>query len=232
MEVTVELETEQNCTCIQCSTVRCDFSFMNRNLSLLELLDFVEFYLYITPDAIERMQWNTTQRCLYLRVKNSTMATHLMVLHNKRHVYPPGRSGSRVELTRLDMPTEVIVHDLSELVTDDQVRASLGQYGVVMTIAHSRWSQNVTYAGIPSGHRLVQMVIQRPIPRTLRIANELAGISYSGQQRGSTRLVGWLSRAAVNGLRRFGRFVRAYISQSAGVLASGSCAEELVEQNI
>ncbi|XP_050075116.1 uncharacterized protein LOC126562607 [Anopheles maculipalpis] len=197
-----------NCVCIRSSTVCCDFSFLRQDLCVLEMHDFVEHSLQVAPEALELLQWNAVQRCLYLRLKSHMMAKHLVLLHNRRHVYPPGPTGSRVALSLLDMPSVVMVFDLSELVTDAEVREALEQFGVVLTIGHSRWGDGVTYAGVASGQRIVRMIIRRPIPRRLRIGNEHSNVMYSEQPPEPARLGEQLSAAVARGLSRLREVVR------------------------
>uniref|UniRef100_A0A182Q1G4 Uncharacterized protein n=1 Tax=Anopheles farauti TaxID=69004 RepID=A0A182Q1G4_9DIPT len=163
------------------NTVRCDFSHLKRELCVLEMHDFVDNYLRLPPDRLERLQWNGHQRCLFLRLKDFRTAQQLVEQHNGRHRYPPGRLWARIFLSLEDTPTEVMLYDLSELVTDADIKAALDAYGVVVSIEHNKWRRELRYGGIPSGHRLVHMVIRRPIPQLLNIGNEPAVVVYIGQ---------------------------------------------------
>ncbi|XP_053677996.1 uncharacterized protein LOC128728399 [Anopheles nili] len=168
---------------IRHNTVRCNFSFLNRNLCALETHDFVAHYLRVAPEQITRLQWNGQQRCLYLQLVDFATARYLVTEHHRRHKYPAGREARRVSISFADAIDEILLYDLSELVTDEQIRVGLNPYGVVVGIAHNSWSTALPYGGVPSGHRLVHIVLRRSLPELVKIGDEVAFVAQSGQQR-------------------------------------------------
>ncbi|XP_049300614.1 uncharacterized protein LOC125774432 [Anopheles funestus] len=190
------------------NTVRCDFSFLRRDLSVLELHGFVEHYLQLAPEHVTYLQWNGVERCLYLRLCDLCTARRLVAVHSRRHTFPEGRHGARVTMKLIDVPMEVLMFDLSELVTDEQVHATMAQYGVVIAIGHSHWGPGVRYAGTPSGQRLVRMVMRKTVPKYVRIGNEVSSVYYPGQQYMEPRAGYRLLHNVVLGWNFMGRMVR------------------------
>uniref|UniRef100_A0A182MAX6 Uncharacterized protein n=1 Tax=Anopheles culicifacies TaxID=139723 RepID=A0A182MAX6_9DIPT len=191
------------------NTIRCDFSTLKRHLCGMELQNFVQHYLRVLPDELAFLQWNGIEHSLYLRLRDLDTAKRIVVMHDRRHKYPPGPHGARIPITLVDEPTEVLLFDLSELVSDEQILRRLQQYGVVLAIGHSQWRPGVPYAGTPSGQRLVRMVVRRRLPTTMYIGDELATVYCSSQHRVNNALRFRFMSNIIRGWRYIGRVVGA-----------------------
>ncbi|XP_052899929.1 uncharacterized protein LOC128306449 [Anopheles moucheti] len=208
MLITAEPGFGMECEGLRKNTVRCDFGFLRRDLTVLELHNFVEHYLDLQPEQVKFLQWNGIERCLYLRLDKLITAKRLVVLNHRRHTYPEGSQGSRVGLKLMDVPADVLLFDLSELVTDEQIKEIMEQYGVVLAIGHSQWAPGVRFAGISSGQRLVRMVIRKTLPRYVRIGNELSTVCYTDCDKTNNFLGFRMLHNVVRGWRFMGRVVR------------------------
>ncbi|XP_053664186.1 uncharacterized protein LOC128713349 [Anopheles marshallii] len=210
MLLTVEPGFGMECEGIRKNTVRCDFGFLKRDLTVLELHNFVEHFLELQPEQLKFLQWNGIERCLYMRLSDLITAKRLVAINNRRHSFPEGSQGSRVALKLVDVPADVLLFDLSELVTDEQVKEVMEEFGVVLAIGHSHWGPGVRYAGISSGQRLVRMVIRKALPRYVRIGNELSTIGFNDQEKINNFLGFRMLHNVVRGWRFMGRVVRSF----------------------
>lgn len=167
---------------VRINTVRADFGFLRREMSLQEMVQFVQEHLDLPPEKVERMQWNTYSHQLYVQLGTWMEAQRLVANHTNRHRYPPLEAGDRrITLTLVDQPTDVTLYDLSELVTVDQVLHAIEPYGVVYSIGRNVWGTGTSFVGILSGHWTVCMVMKRPVPSQLRVGREITHVSYPGQ---------------------------------------------------
>lgn len=76
----------------------------------------------------------------------------------------------------------VKLHDLSMDITDEQVTAYLTQYGEVFSVQELLWTDDYEFAGLPTGIRLVKMLLQQPIKSFVSICGENTYVTYSGQR--------------------------------------------------
>ncbi|KFB38953.1 hypothetical protein ZHAS_00006278 [Anopheles sinensis] len=171
------------------NTVRVDLSGVGFKPCQYQQQEFVARFLEVSPADLLRMQWSRKERCLFLKMRDAATAEHLVGVHSGRHRFPDGTVHPRVRLSIEDGTTDVVVHDLSELVSDLEVQAALSTYGVVVAISVVRWAGDTPYAGIPNGVLLVRMVIRQHIPRYITIGGEETKITYDGQPKPESSLL-------------------------------------------
>uniref|UniRef100_A0A182IMU9 Uncharacterized protein n=1 Tax=Anopheles atroparvus TaxID=41427 RepID=A0A182IMU9_ANOAO len=184
---------------VRLHTVRIDLSQLPTIPCAYQLQEFVGRVLQVQPEDLLRLQWSRRERCLFLKMRDQLTAELLVGSHSGRHRFPSGNFRPRIALTLEDGTTDVVLHDLSEMVDEEDVQAFLGQYGVVLNITNGRWPCEVRFAGVDNGKLVVRMVIRRPIPRLAYIGGEETLITYEGQPVPRTSLLTSLSYA----LRRF-----------------------------
>lgn len=80
-----------------------------------------------------------------------------------------------------DGGVDVKLHDLSEDVLDEHICALMQQYGDILSIRELAWDSKYAFGDIPTGIRVVRMVVKKNIPSTVTIDGETTCVSYFGQ---------------------------------------------------
>lgn len=82
-----------------------------------------------------------------------------------------------------DGAVEVKLFNLSEDVTNEKIARFLMGYGELFSIREEVWDEKHLFAGLPTGVRVVRMIVRKNIPSYVTIDCETTLVAYYGQQQ-------------------------------------------------
>lgn len=165
------------------NTFRIDYANIPRKPSYEDLHDFVNVELGLKKEEVLRIQPSRTLQCAFVKVTELALAQKIVEEHDDRHETEIDGKTYKVRIRLEDGAVEVRVHDLSEDVSDEVIIEYLRSYGDVLAIREQVWDDRFTFGGIPTGVRLVKMMVKENIPSFVTIDGETTAITYYGQQQ-------------------------------------------------
>lgn len=164
------------------NTFRVDFSNLPKKPSVKEVHQFLARDLGLPREKTKRVQINHVQNCVFVKTADLETAEQIVEDHDGKHVREVNKKKYTIRITMEDGCTNVKLHDLTEDVSDQQIKRFMSQYGDVMSVTELLWSDDLDYHGISSGIRSVKMVLKRPIKSYVTIQGQCAYVKYAGQQ--------------------------------------------------
>ncbi|KAL9696707.1 hypothetical protein quinque_016286 [Culex quinquefasciatus] len=150
--------------------------------SVKEVHQFLARDLGLPREKTKRVQINHVQNCVFVKTADLETAEQIVEDHDGKHVREVNKKKYTIRITMEDGCTNVKLHDLTEDVSDQQIKRFMSQYGDVMSVTELLWSDDLDYHGISSGIRSVKMVLKRPIKSYVTIQGQCAYVKYAGQQ--------------------------------------------------
>lgn len=149
--------------------------------SFEELHDFVATTLGLQYDQVVQLQPSRALGCAFVKVVDLELARKIVEEHDNKHETEIDGKSYKLRITLEDGAVEVKLSDLSEDITNEQIAEFLGAYGEVLTITHQVWDSKYRFAGLPTGVRIVRMMVKRNIESYVTIDGQTTNVCYFGQ---------------------------------------------------
>lgn len=163
------------------NTFKVDLTNFPKRPTFEDIHKFVYETLGLTVDHVVRLQMNHAQNCVHIKCRDLQTAQDVVQMHNEKHEIEVNKTKVKVRLVMDDGGVEVKIHDLSENIRNEEIVAFLKQYGDVITIKDQIWSENYPLKGIPTGVRVVKMMLRRHIKSFVTIQGEQTLVTYRNQ---------------------------------------------------
>lgn len=163
------------------NTFKIDLRNFEKRPSFEDVHDFIFRSLALRPTQVQRLQMNHVQCCVHVKCNDLETALKVVEQHNDRHELEVAGKRYKVRLSMDDDRIEIKVHDLSENVSNADIATFFQQYGQVHTVNEAVWGKHFAGRGIPSGVRIVQMVLKNHLKSYVTIKGEQTYISYLSQ---------------------------------------------------
>lgn len=163
------------------NTFRIDLTNFSKRPTFEEIHKFVHETLGLTVDHVVRLQMNHAQNCVQIKCRDLQTAQDVVEKHHEKHELEVNKCKVKVRLVMEDGGVEVKLHDLSENIRNEEIVAFLKQYGEVIAIKDQVWGDNYPLKGIPTGVRVVKMVLRRHIKSFVTIQSEQTLVTYRNQ---------------------------------------------------
>lgn len=115
-------------------------------------------------------------------IKTDTLQAAIDACATNKHLAFMNEDGIMfpVNITMADGAVDVRVYDLPPELSNELLKSTLTKYGDIHSITNEKWSKNVKFQ-ISSGVRIVNMLINQPIPSYLTIDDCKTLITYPNQ---------------------------------------------------
>lgn len=163
------------------NTFKIDLTNFPKRPSFEDIHKFVHESLELTVDHVVRLQMNHAQNCVHIKCRDLQTAQTVVENHHAKHEIEVNKTKVKVRLAMDDGGTEVKFHDLSENIRNEELVEFLKQYGEVITIQDQVWSENYPLKGIPTGVRVVKIILRRHIKSFVTIQGEQTLVTYRNQ---------------------------------------------------
>lgn len=165
------------------NTFRIDYSKVPRKPSYQELHHFVGSVLGLTREDVARIQTSRSLGCAFVKVRQLEVAQRIVAEHDNKHSTEVDGKAYPLRILLEDGAVEVKLTDLSEDVTNECIIDFLSGYGEVLSIHELMWDDKYLFGGIPTGVRVVRMMVHENIPSFVTIDGETTSLFYFGQQQ-------------------------------------------------
>lgn len=163
------------------NTFKIDLTNFPKRPSFEDIHKFVHESLELTVDHVVRLQMNHAQNCVHIKCRDLQTAQTVVENHHAKHEIEVNKTKVKVRLAMDDGGTEVKFHDLSENIRNEELVEFLKQYGEVITIQDQVWGENYPLKGIPTGVRVVKIILRRHIKSFVTIQGEQTLVTYRNQ---------------------------------------------------
>lgn len=163
------------------NTFRIDYAAIPKKPSYEELHHFVGTVLGLKREDVQRLQCSRYHGCAFVKASSLDVAERIVREHDGKHEMEVDKKMYPIRLWMEDGGVDVKLHDLSEDVNDDVIRAYMLQYGDILSIRELSWDSKFAFGDIPTGIRVVRMVVKKNIPSVITIDGETTCVSYTGQ---------------------------------------------------
>lgn len=163
------------------NTFRIDYANIPKKPSYDELHHFVGEVLGMKREEVKRLQCSRYLGCAFVKASSLEVAQRVVQEHDGKHEMEVDKKSYPLRLRMEDGGVDVKLHDLSEDVHDESITEFLKQYGDILSIRELLWDSKFQFSDVPTGVRVVRMVIKKNIPSTINIDSETTCVSYSGQ---------------------------------------------------
>ncbi|KAJ4425751.1 hypothetical protein ANN_27374 [Periplaneta americana] len=165
-------------------TIKATFNKDQQRPSAMEIHQWIADELNVQEDDLQTVQLVNKQHAVYLKFKTSTVYENYL----KRYEGPSTltfRKGDRVDVTLSpaeEESTVVRVLNIPPEVPNERLHNVFQNYGKVKQIDSEKWSSRYRFH-VDTGIRLVNIVIDKPIPSTIIVATYEAYVTYSCQEQ-------------------------------------------------
>lgn len=163
------------------NTFKIDLTNFPKRPKFEEIHKFVHETLGLTVDHVVRLQMNHAQNCVHIKCRDLQTAQDVVENHHEKHEFEMNNTKVKVRLFMDDGGVEVKLHDLSENIRNEEIVAFLKQFGEVVVIKDQIWGENYPLKGIPTGVRIVKMILRRHIKSFVTIQAEQTLVTYRNQ---------------------------------------------------
>lgn len=116
-----------------------------------------------------------------MKVVNLEFAQKIVAEHDDKHETEVDGKVYKLRITLEDGSVEVKLTDLSEDISNEQISEYLSSYGEVLSVTEQLWDSKYRFAGLPTGTRIVRMVVKRNIESYITIDGQTTNVVYFGQ---------------------------------------------------
>lgn len=169
-------------TILRKNTVKITFPASATRPTALEIHNWIEESLHITPEQVEMIQLHSMDRAIYIKLVSVVQYDRLMSKYDGvvNFRYENGNIIA-VNIERADVNTLTVrLFNLPPEVNADIISKSLNPYGLVKSIRAETWSTQYKFP-VNNGVRAIRMDIRKPIPNKLIMAGYPIVIHYQGQ---------------------------------------------------
>nr|AKU04651.1 gag-like protein [Blattella germanica] len=165
------------------NTLKANFGKNETRPTALEIHMWIEEVLNIRENELLAIQLVSKHNAAYLKFSSKTLYEQRLKQHiGTSTVKLLNGTNTTVTITPADEEIATVrVLNIPPEVPNDRIRNVLQNYGKVQLIENEKWSHKFKY-NVETGIRVVQMIIQKPIPSSMTVANYEAYITYPGQE--------------------------------------------------
>lgn len=164
------------------NTFRIDFSNIPRKPNYKYVHHFAARDLGLSREQVKRIQISHIYGCAFVETVDIATAQQTVQQHDNKHEYECNKKKYRLRIQMEDGCVLVKLHDLSCDISDEQISQHMIQYGEVASIQELVWGDDYEFSGLPSGIRLVRMILKHQIKSYINIEGENTYVTYSGQR--------------------------------------------------
>lgn len=163
------------------NTFRIDYAKIPKKPSYEDLHYFVGTVLGMKREEVLRLQCSRYLNCAFVKASSLEVAERVVREHDNKHEMEVDNKKYPLRMWMENGGVDVKIHDLSEDVNDENIALFMQEYGDILSIRELSWDTKFTFGDIPTGVRIVRMVVKKNIPSIVTIDGETTCISYSGQ---------------------------------------------------
>ena len=165
------------------NTFRLDFANVPKKPDIAKVHKFCATILGLKQGEVLRIHNSRTLGVSFVKVVSLELAQRICEKHDNKHEVSNGEKKFPLRITLEDGAVEVRLYDLSEDVSDQKIADFLERYGDAISIREQYCGADLDFPGIPTGVRIVKMVVQRNIESWITIDGETTQVSYFGQRQ-------------------------------------------------
>ncbi|KAJ4438136.1 hypothetical protein ANN_14075 [Periplaneta americana] len=150
----------------------------------MEIHQWIADELKVQEDDLQTIQLVSKQHAIYLKFKTSTVYENYLQRYEGSSTLTL-QNGDRVDVTLTpaeEESTVVRVLNIPPEVSNERLHNVFQNYGKVKQIDSEKWSSRYRFH-VDTGIRLVNIVIDKPIPSTIVVATYEAYVTYPGQEQ-------------------------------------------------
>lgn len=164
------------------NTFRIDFSNVPKKPDTAKVHKFCATVLGLKQCEVLRIQNSRALGVTFVKVVDLAVAQRVCEQHDNQHEITADGKTYPLRITLEDGAVEVRLYDLSEDVSDQRISEFLGKYGEVIEIREQRSGADLDFPGIPTGIRIVKMIVKHNIESWVTIDGETTAVAYYGQR--------------------------------------------------
>lgn len=165
------------------NTFRVDFGGIPKKPTSEELHFFVGRHLGVTREQLVRIQIGHVDDCAFVKVTERSIAEQIVQTHDNKHNYIVKGEKYPLRIRMAERGVEVILHDLTEHITGEQIYQHMSSYGEVISVKEILWSDKHHFPGSPTGKWQVMMVLREHIKSYISIEGESTWVTYPKQRQ-------------------------------------------------
>lgn len=165
------------------NTFRIDYANVPKKPPSEEVHQFVGETLGLKREDVMRIQYSRNLGVAFIKTTSMEVAQKTVEENDDKHELTVDGKSYKLHLEMEDGAVEVKLFNLSEDVTNDKIVKFLGAYGEVLSIREEIWDEKHLFAGLPTGVRVVRMVVKKNIASYVTIDSEMTHLAYYGQQQ-------------------------------------------------
>ncbi|KAJ4426124.1 hypothetical protein ANN_26933 [Periplaneta americana] len=165
-------------------TIKATFNKDQQRPSAMEIHQWIADELNVQEDDLQTIQLVSKQHAVYLKFKTSTVYENYLQRYEGSSTLTL-QSGDRVDITLSpaeEESTVVRVLNIPPEVPNERLHNVFQNFGKVKQIDSEKWSSRYRFH-VDTGIRLVNIVIDKPIPSTIVVATYEAYVTYPGQEQ-------------------------------------------------
>lgn len=162
------------------NTVSLDFTVLKERLTALETHLFIKGKLNIELQDIDAIEIIYSR--VFIKLKTAELVASLLEKFASGYVpYIQGDTEFQVPLANEDNNTLIKVFHVPIAVPNEHICSALAPYGKIKSIKNEVWGNHMPFPGIPTGVRLVNMNLAKPIPSFIICLGRRTLVTYPGQ---------------------------------------------------
>ena len=160
----------------------CTFDPGSPRIYALEIQEWIHAVLRIPEQKVNMIQIDGTKRQVYIKMADIEGQQDIIQGTDGQSEYKHTNGEiATVSVNMAGMGTRKIrIANLPPEVPEDTLRASLAQYGKILSVKEEKWARTYRYA-VASGIRQVEMTLTKHISSHMTIAGHRVLTSYDGQ---------------------------------------------------
>lgn len=143
---------------------------------------FVGETLGLKREEVLRIQYSRNLGVAFVKATSLEVAQKIVEDNDNQHGLIIDGKPYKLRLVMEDGAVDVKLYNLSEDVTNDKITKFLSAYGDTLSIREELWDEKHFFAGLPTGVRIVRMIVKKNIPSYVTIDGEATLVSFFGQQ--------------------------------------------------
>lgn len=165
------------------NTFRIDYGNVPKKPSSEEVHQFVGGTLGLRRDEVLRIQYSRNLGTAFVKTACLEAAQKVVEGNDNKHELTVDGKQYKLRIVMEDGAVEVKLFNLSEDVSNSKIARFLMSYGELLSIREEVWDEKHLFAGLPTGVRVVRMIVRKNIPSYVTIDSETTLVSYYGQQQ-------------------------------------------------
>lgn len=165
------------------NTFRIDYATIIKKPNYDEVHKFIFEKLGLKREEVQRIHCSRYNGCAFITVNDLDTAIRVVEEHDSKHEIEADGKQHIIRISMVDGSVEVKLYDLSVDVKDEVIAEFLRAYGDVFSMYEKLWDSKYVFGGIPSGIRVVKMLVKKNIPSVVTIDGETTLLSYHGQKQ-------------------------------------------------